>query len=113
MSGIWTDSRKVPTVAQERTATAELWRLNVRLKRRELLRNYIGAAGLNISGRELARRAGKGQAIVGHLLSGRRNTCSKSTAVAIERALGCPAGLLFSESVSVVRADGGQISEVA
>jgi hypothetical protein len=82
------------------------WRLNVRLKDRQLLARYIGRDGLNISGRELARRAGLGRAIVGHLLSGRRTTCSKATAVAIERALGCPNGLLFVETVSAVRADG-------
>lgn len=88
------------------------WRLNVRLKDRQLLVQYIGPTGLNISGRELARRAGLKQAIVGHLIGGRRTTCSKATAVAIERALGCPQGLLFDETVSVVRADGRQAERV-
>lgn len=88
------------------------WRLNVRLKDRHLLADYIGPTGLNISGRELARRAGLKQAIVGHLIGGRRQTCSKATAVAIERALGCPPGLLFVESVSVVRADGRQVERI-
>lgn len=69
----------------------------MRLKDRDLLRRYIGPSGLNISGRELARRADLGQAIVGHLLSGRRTTCSRRTAIRIETALGCPAGLLFGE----------------
>lgn len=86
------------------------WRLNVRLKDRDLLRRYIGPNGLDISGRELARRAGLKPGIVGHLLSGERDTCSKRTAVHIEEALGCPAGLLFDESVSAVRADGRQVS---
>lgn len=86
------------------------WKLNVRLKDRRLLAHYIGPTGLDISGRELARRAGLGQAIVGHLISGRRTTCSKSTAVAIERALGCPAGLLFDETVSAVRPDGRRVA---
>lgn len=86
------------------------WRLNVRVKDRDLLSKYIGPNGLGISGRELARRAGLKPAIVGHLLSGQRSTCSKRTAVAIERALGCPAGLLFDESVSAVRADGRQVA---
>jgi hypothetical protein len=89
------------------------WRLDVRLKDRQLLERYIGPDGLNISGRELARRARLGQAIVGHLISGRRTTCSKSTAVAIERALGCPNGLLFVESVSAVRPDGKRVRELA
>lgn len=95
------------------TAVRTEWRLNVRLKDRQLLAQYIGRTGLNISGRELARRAGLKQAIVGHLLSGRRQTCSKATAVAIEKALACPAGLLFVESVSTVRADGRRVQESA
>ena len=69
----------------------------MRLKDPDLLRRYIGPNGLDISGRELARRAGLGQAIVGHLLSGRRSTCSRPTATRIEAALGCPTGLLFGE----------------
>lgn len=81
----------------------------MRLKDRQLLARYIGQYGLNISGRELARRAGLKPAIVGHLLGGRRTTCSKATAVAIERALGCPNGLLFVETVSSVRADGRRV----
>lgn len=85
----------------------------MRVKDDELLRRYIGPSGLNISGRELARRAKLGQAIVGHLLSGRRTTCSLATARAIEEALGCPRGLLFDESVSAVRADGRQSRRVA
>ncbi len=78
----------------------------MKLKSRQLLADYIGPSGLNISGAELARRAGLKPAIVGHLISGRRVSCSKKTAVAIEGALKCPTGLLFAESVSVVRADG-------
>jgi hypothetical protein len=89
------------------------WRLDVRLKDRRLLAQYIGPTGLDISGRQLARRAGLGQAIVGHLISGRRTTCSKRTAAAIERALGCPTGLLFVESVSAVRPDGKRVKEAA
>lgn len=84
----------------------------MRLKDPELLRRYIGRHGLNISGRELARRAGLKPAIVGHLLAGRRTTCSKATAVAIEEALGCPRNLLFVETVSAVRADGRDVREV-
>lgn len=78
----------------------------MRLKDPDLLRRYIGQNGLNISGRELARRAGLKPAIVGHLLGGRRTTCSKRTAVRIEEALGCPSGLLFDETAFAVRADG-------
>lgn len=78
--------------------------LDVRLKDRDLLRRSIGPDGLGISGRELARRAGLGQAIVGHLIGGRRDTCSRRTATRIEQALGCPSGLLFEEAPRVLPA---------
>lgn len=81
----------------------------MQLKDRELLKRYIGKQGLNISGRQLAERAGVSQALVGFLISGRRNSCSKGTASKIEGALGCPPGLLFVESTSVVRADGKRV----
>ena len=69
----------------------------MRLKDRQLLAKYIGPGGLNMSGRQLAKNAGLKPAIVGHLLSGRRATCSKATAEAIERALEAPTGLLFAD----------------
>lgn len=78
-----------------------LWRLNVKLRSRRLLQDYVKHLGL--SGREVAKRAGLGHAIVAHLLKGTRTTCTPSTARAIEEALGCPPGLLFESTVSAVR----------
>lgn len=66
----------------------------MRVRDRRVLEGYVSLMGL--SGRDLARRAGLGHATVNHLLSGRRATCSASTARAIEVALQCPAGLLFA-----------------
>lgn len=77
------------------------WRLHVKLRSRRLLQDYVRHLGL--SGREVAKRAGLGHAIVAHLLNGTRTSCNTATAAAIEEALGCPRGLLFEETVSVVR----------
>lgn len=76
------------------------WRLVVRLKSRRALTEY--AQFHKLSGRALARKAGLGPGIVGHLMSGRRTTCNLETAKAIEEALGCPQGFLFEPSLSPV-----------
>lgn len=97
------------------------WRITVKLKSRRALREYVDFH--RISGRELARRADEaakrrdknvsvGPAIVGHLLSGYRDTCNLATAKAIEEALGCPPGFLFEPSLSSV-ADNGRRQKVA
>lgn len=57
------------------------------------LRGYLRLMGL--SERALAVRAGVGHATVSHLLSGRRESCSPETAIAIEAVLACPQGLFF------------------
>lgn len=82
------------------------WRLIVRLKSRRALVEYCEFHKL--SGRALAKRAGLGPAIVGHLMSGRRDTCNLSTARAIEEALQCPPGFLFEPSVSRAADSGRQ-----
>ena len=64
------------------------------LRDADTLRGYVRL--LNMSERELAGRAGLGHATLNHLLSGRRETCSVETAVALERALACPDGLFFA-----------------
>jgi plasmid maintenance system antidote protein VapI len=51
---------------------------------------------LGISERQVAREAGLSHATLNHLITGRRSSCSERTALAIERVLGCPSGLLFS-----------------
>jgi transcriptional regulator with XRE-family HTH domain len=57
------------------------------------LRAYLRLLGL--SERGLAMRAGVGHATVNHLLSGRRASCTRRTAAAIEAALACPPGVFF------------------
>lgn len=81
------------------------WRLIVKLKSHRALREYM--AFHKLSSRGLARKAGLKHAAVGHLtrdpkLPTARNTCSLSTALAIEEALGCPPGFLFEPSMSPV-----------
>jgi DNA-binding Xre family transcriptional regulator len=51
---------------------------------------------LEISERELSRRAALSHSTVNHLMTGRRVTCSLGTAVAITRALDCPLTTLFA-----------------
>lgn len=70
----------------------------MRLKSRRALNEY--AEFHKLSGRGLAKRAGLGPAIVGHLMSGRRTSCNLATARALEEALQCPPGFLFEPSVS-------------
>jgi hypothetical protein len=109
VSDVLTDSRQhvyVVGVPMEE----DMWRLRVKLRSRRLLRDYV--KHMNLSVRQLSKRAtaasladggpAVGPAIVGHLLSGKRKTCNPATARAIEEGLGCPPGLLFEASVSVV-----------
>jgi plasmid maintenance system antidote protein VapI len=65
----------------------------VHLRSRFVLAEYIRLLGL--SGREFAQQAGLSHSTVNHLVTGRRETCSPETALAIETVLGCPEGLLF------------------
>lgn len=83
----------------------------MRLKSRRALNEYLEFHKL--SGRALAKRAGLGPAIVGHLISGRRSTCNLATARAIEEALQCPPGFLFEPSVSRAADSGRQREQVA
>ena len=55
-----------------------------------------------MSGRTLAAKADLSQGTVNALVSGRRRTCNRRTAWAIERALGVPTGFFFDELVSTV-----------
>lgn len=68
----------------------------MQVRDRQMLVRYVELLGL--SGRALARLAGLSPAVVNHLLSGRRSTCSARTAHAVEAALGCPPGLLFERT---------------
>jgi transcriptional regulator with XRE-family HTH domain len=73
----------------------------MQLRSRRALADYIDLLG--ISERQLARSAGLSHSTVNHLVTGRRNTCSLRTAVAVERALDCPLGLLFSPDTDADR----------
>lgn len=42
-----------------------------------------------------------GHAIIGHLRTGKRKTCSPQTATAIEKALNAPPGSLFGPKVAI------------
>ena len=80
----------------------------MRLRSRLIFDDLIERAQL--SERELARRAGLGHSTVNHLMTGRRTTCSVTTALAITKALGCPLGTLF---VAETEADWAAINQLA
>ncbi|HEX2904713.1 MAG TPA: helix-turn-helix transcriptional regulator [Jatrophihabitans sp.] len=73
----------------------------MQLRSRRALGDYIDLLGM--SERELARSAGLSHSTVNHLVTGRRDSCSLATAVAIERVLGCPPGLLFAATSEAER----------
>jgi transcriptional regulator with XRE-family HTH domain len=73
----------------------------MQLRSRRALADYIDIVGL--SERQVARSAGLSHSTVNHLVTGRRSSCSLRTAVAIERALDCPPGLLFSPDTDADR----------
>lgn len=68
----------------------------MQLRDADTLRAYLRL--LRWSERSLAARAGIAPATLNHLLTGRRRTCTVSTATAIEEALSCPPGLFFEPS---------------
>ncbi len=63
------------------------------LRSRETLVECLELSGL--SERELARAAPLGHATVNHLVTGRRSSCSLTTAIAIERVFDVSPGTLF------------------
>ena len=73
----------------------------MQLRSRRALADYIDIAG--VSERQLARSAGLSHSTVNHLVTGRGTSCSLRTAVAIERALDCPPGLLFAPDTDADR----------
>lgn len=84
----------------------------MRLKSRQALREFMEFHKIG-SAYELARRADLKVGIVGHIVSGRRTTCSAKTAGAIERALECPPGFLFVAKMSQVSDDMRHMKEAA
>jgi hypothetical protein len=77
------------------------WRLTVTLKSHRALMEFMEFHRIETA-YELARRAGLKPGVVGHLVKGRRNSCSLKTARAIEEALKVPTGFLFEASMSRV-----------
>jgi DNA-binding Xre family transcriptional regulator len=67
------------------------------------LAQYMAHRGFTV--RSLADRVGCSPALIGHLRSGKRDTCKPDTAKAIERCLDAPAGSLFVPRVSRVSQD--------
>lgn len=80
--------------------TGRLW---VRLISTQVLRQYMEFRGE--TNRSLAEKCGPGvgRAIVSHLRSGQRTTCTGRTANAIERALNAPPGSLFVPEVTTAQ----------
>ncbi|MGW9825104.1 transcriptional regulator with XRE-family HTH domain [Brevibacterium pityocampae] len=72
----------------------------------EAFRSYVGHRKMTIE--EVAYRAGVSKALVGHLHSGKRNSCRDDNAARIERALDAPEGSLFLREVSTVTRDVGR-----
>lgn len=68
-------------------------RLWVRLISKQAFRQYMEFRGE--TNESLGKKAGVSKAIVGHLRSGQRSTCSGRVASAIERALNAPPDSLF------------------
>jgi transcriptional regulator with XRE-family HTH domain len=75
-------------------------RTAMRLRDSTTLRAYLRL--LDMSQRSLATEAGVGHATVNHLLSGRRPTCSRSTAQAIAAVLACPTEVFFAPAYAEV-----------
>lgn len=71
------------------------------VRSRETLIECLEVAGL--SERELARTAPLGHATVNHLVTGRRGSCSLTTAIAIERAFDVQPGTLFAAESELER----------
>lgn len=65
----------------------------MRLRNRLVLGAFVDNAGM--SEREVVRRADLSHSTVNHLITGRRTTCTLTTALAIAQALQCPIGALF------------------
>ena len=88
---------------------AELGWLAMQLRNRLVLGAFVDNA--RMSERELARRAGLSHSTINHLMTGRRTTCSVSTAVAIAQAVQCPIGALFIAEKAAEEQAVNQIAE--
>jgi transcriptional regulator with XRE-family HTH domain len=82
----------------------------MRLQSGEILRAFMRQRG--ISERTLARYAGCSRAMVGHLLHGRKTTCSPQLAVKIAEALSVPLEALFAPRMSTSDVHNGQKASI-
>lgn len=80
-------------------------RFDVRLISHRALSQYMAYRGFTV--RSLADRSDCSRAVVGHLRSGKRDSCMPETARKIERALDAPRGSLFVAKVSLVSREVG------
>lgn len=71
----------------------------MRLVSATMLIQYMGHRKMTNRGLAAATGQVAKRAIIAHLRSGSRTTCSVRTALAIEEALGAPSGLLFAPAV--------------
>lgn len=78
----------------------------VRLISAQALAQYMAHREFTV--RSLADRVGCSRALVGHLRSGKRNTCKPEVARKIERHLDAPRGSLFVPQVSRVARNAGR-----
>jgi transcriptional regulator with XRE-family HTH domain len=78
----------------------ESGRFWVRLISADAFAQYMEHRDLTV--RKLAHKAGVSPALIGHLRSGKRNTCLPANARSIEKSLGAPPGSLFVPQVSRV-----------
>lgn len=90
-----------------KTTGGRVW---MKLISRDALRAYMTARQVSV--RELSIQTGGRikPAIIGHLRSGLRDTCSPTTAAAIEKALRAPAGSLFIPLVVMPKVSRGSRS---
>lgn len=103
-----TSGRRKP---QQMRPQGQSERLLVILKSRDVLLELMKFHGITTA-YALARKANLKPGAVGHLVSGRRHTCSADTARAIERAFECPTGFLFDLRVSPVASNPRQYPPV-
>lgn len=75
-------------------------RFEVKLISADALASYMEYRGFTV--RTLAVKVGCSRALIGHLRSGKRNSCKPETARRIEKALDAPASSLFVAGISRV-----------
>lgn len=85
------------------------WRLEVRLRSKEALVGLMAVQGLSV--RDLAARCDpkkpdRHRSSIGHLMSGRRDTCGVELARRIQEVIGSPKAPLFEGELYRVSQDG-------